>query len=63
MQEAKNYILRNIKVLLNLDEVPYDLSENSSLDKFIQSNQETLLISCPPTKEFRVLTSTSKFPS
>ena len=63
MQEAKSYILRNIKVLLNLDEVPYDLSDSSYLDKFLQSDQDTLLISCLPTKEFRVLTSSSKFPS
>ena len=63
MQEAKNYILRNVKVLLNLDEVPYDLSESSALDKFLQADQDTLLISCLPTKEFRVLAGTSKLPT
>ena len=63
MQEAKNYILRNVKVLLNLDEIPFDLSDSSYLDKYLQSDQETILISCLPTKEFRVLTSSSKFPA
>lgn len=62
MQEGKNYILKNIKTLLNLDEAPYELSDGTILDKFLNSDQETLLLSCLPTKEFRVLQPSSKFP-
>lgn len=63
MQEAKNYIIRNIKVLLDLEEAPYELTDGTSLDKFLQSDQDTLLLSCLPTKEFRTLTPTSAFPT
>lgn len=50
MQEGKSYILKNIKTLLNLEEAPYELSDGNILDKFLSSDQETLLLSCLPTK-------------
>lgn len=50
MQEGKNYILKNIKALLNLDETPYELSDGTILDKFLNSDEETLIMSCLPTK-------------
>ena len=63
MQEEKNYILHNIRLLLSLDEIPYDLSDNSSIDKFLSTpDQDSLIISCLPTKEFKVLHQKSTFP-
>lgn len=50
MQEGKIYLLKNIKALLSLDETPYELSDGSILDKFLNSDQEALLLSCLPTK-------------
>ena len=63
MQEGKNYILHNIRLLLSLDEIPYELSTSPSLDKFLSAHdQDSLIISCLPTKEFKVLQAKSSFP-
>jgi hypothetical protein len=35
MQEGKNYIIKNLKNLLNLSEEPYELTDGTILNKFI----------------------------
>lgn len=55
MQEQKNYILRTIKTLLNLDEPPLELVDSPAIDKFLQSDMHSLSINALPTKEFRVV--------
>lgn len=58
----KNYILKNIKTLFNLDEAPYELESSQGLEKFISSKDNNLWIVALPTKEFKVVTNLAKLP-
>lgn len=60
MQEKKNYILQTITTLLNLEQTPYELDNSPAIDKFVNSDADTLLINALPTKEFKVITSNSQ---
>ena len=60
MQEQKNYILQSIRVLLNLDEQPYELTSSPALDKFLASDQDSLLINALPTKEFKIISNSNQ---
>jgi hypothetical protein len=63
MQEGKNYIIKNIQLLLNLSEEPYELVNGSLLDKFLtHPDHDTIILSCLPTKEFRVVQSADNLP-
>lgn len=54
--EQKNYLLHSLKTLLNLDEPPYELVNSTAIDKFVAApDQDTLVISALPTKEYKVL--------
>jgi hypothetical protein len=58
----KSYILKNIKTIFNLDEVPYELESSQGLEKFISSKDNNLWIVALPTKEFKVVTNLAKLP-
>ncbi len=46
----KNYILRSVKTLFNLEDAPYELESSQALDKFITSKDNNLFIVALPTK-------------
>jgi hypothetical protein len=58
----KSYILKNVKTIFNLDEVPYELESSQGLEKFISSKDNNLWIVALPTKEFKVVTNLAKLP-
>ena len=63
MNQAKEYILHNVKTLLNLDEPPYELASGSILDKFISaSDSDVLVLAYPPTKEIKQIKKGMPFP-
>jgi hypothetical protein len=62
VMNQKNYILRSVKTLFNLDEAPYELESSQALEKFITSKDNNLWIVALPTKEFKVVANLSKLP-